>query len=135
VQNLTIKSGTNQLHGTAYYYNRNEALAAESPFTPPGQPKNALRNQNWGASLGGPIWRDHTFFFLDYEEQKYIIGNQARATEPSVAYQAAALAAHAARSSLLAVRPWRKSTAFCACAAALKIARLSFCSTLSQHAI
>ena len=33
--NLIIKSGTNQLHGSAYYYNRNEALAAQSPFAPP----------------------------------------------------------------------------------------------------
>jgi hypothetical protein len=56
VQNLVIKSGTNQLHGSAYYYNRNEALAAETPFAPPGSKKNALRNQNWGASVGGPFW-------------------------------------------------------------------------------
>ncbi len=92
VQNLAIKSGTNQVHGSAYYFNRNEALAAETPFAPPGLPKNALRNQNWGGSLGGPLWRDHTFYFLSYEEQKYIIGNQARSTEPSLAYQANALA-------------------------------------------
>ncbi len=92
VQNIAIKSGTNQLHGSAYYYNRNEALAAQSPFAPPGEHKNELRNQQFGGSLGGPIWRDHTFFFLNYEEQKYVIGNQAQATEPSQAYQAAALA-------------------------------------------
>jgi hypothetical protein len=92
VQNLAIKSGTNQVHGSAYYYNRNEALAAETPFAPPGEPKNALRNQNWGGTVGGPLWRNHTFFFLGYEEQKYLIGNQAEATEPSAAYQAAALA-------------------------------------------
>ena len=91
VQNLVIKSGTNQLHGSAYYYNRNEALAAETPFAPPGSKKNALRNQNWGASVGGPFWKNHTFFFLAYEEQRYLIGNQARATEPSAAYQTNAL--------------------------------------------
>jgi len=38
--NLIIKSGTNQLHGSAYYYNRNEALAAQSPFAPPDSPKH-----------------------------------------------------------------------------------------------
>ena len=89
--NLIIKSGTNQLHGSAYYYNRNEALAAESPFTPPGTPKNEFRNQHWGLSLGGPIVKDKTFFFATYEEQKFVIGSQALATTPTVAYQQEAL--------------------------------------------
>lgn len=92
VLNLAIKSGTNQLHGSAYYYNRNEALAAQTPFAPPGSKKNALRNEHYGGSVGGPIWRDHTFFFLTYEEQKFFIGNEARSTEPSDAYQTAAKA-------------------------------------------
>ncbi len=89
--NLVIKSGSNQLHGSAYYYNRNEALAAQSPFAPPDTPKNKLRNQHYGFSLGGPIVKEKTFFFATYEEQKFVIGNQARATEPSGAYQAEAL--------------------------------------------
>ena len=63
--NLVIKSGTNQLHGTAYYYNRNEALAAQSYFAPAGSPKNKMRNQQYGFSLGGPIVKDKTFFFAD----------------------------------------------------------------------
>lgn len=91
VQNLVIKSGTNQIHGSAYYYNRNEALAAETPFTQPGSKKIALRNQHWGTSVGGPFWKNHTFFFLTYEEQRYLIGNEAPSTEPSQAYQTAAL--------------------------------------------
>ncbi len=45
-----------------------------SPFVTPGSPEQPLRNQNYGASLGGPIWRDETFFFLTYEEQKFVIG-------------------------------------------------------------
>src|SRR5271167_2435745 len=88
--NLAIKSGTNQFHGTAYYYNRNEFFAARSPFAPPNLHKNALRNQQYGFSLGGPIRKDKTFFFLNLEEQKYLIGNQSRSTEPSEAYQAEA---------------------------------------------
>jgi hypothetical protein len=88
--NLAIKSGTNQFHGTAYYYNRNEFFAAQSPFVPPSLHKNALRNQHYGFSLGGPIRKDKTFFFLNLEEQKYLIGNQSRSTEPSQAYQAEA---------------------------------------------
>ena len=89
--NLVIRSGTNQPHGSVYYYNRNEALAAKTPFAPVGSAKNKLRNQQFGFSVGGPILRDRTFFFLTYEEQKFAIGNQARSTEPSVAYQSQAL--------------------------------------------
>ena len=90
--NITTKSGTNQFHGDVYYYNRNEALAVTSPFVAPGSPELPLRNQNYGASLGGPMWRDHTFFFLTYEEQKFVIGEANTVTEPSPAYQALALA-------------------------------------------
>ena len=90
--NITTKSGSNQFHGDVYYYNRNEALAVTSPFVTPGSPEQPLRNQNYGASLGGPIWRDHTFFFLTYEEQKFVIGEANTVTEPSPAYQALALA-------------------------------------------
>src|ERR1700678_2684926 len=89
--NITTKSGSNQLHGDAYYYNRNEALAVTSPFTPADTPSKPLRNQNFGASVGGPIWRDHTFLFLLYEEQKFVIGETNTVTEPSPAYQALAL--------------------------------------------
>jgi outer membrane receptor protein involved in Fe transport len=90
--NISTKSGTNQFHGDVYYYNRNEALAAASPFVAPGSPELPLRNQNYGASIGGPIWRDHTFLFLLFEEQKFVIGAANTTTEPSPAYQALALA-------------------------------------------
>src|SRR5580658_5742172 len=90
--NVTTKSGSNQFHGDAYYYNRNEALAVLSPFVTPGSPEQPLRNQNYGASVGGPIWRDHTFAFLLYEEQKFVIGEPNTVTEPSPAYQTLALA-------------------------------------------
>jgi hypothetical protein len=89
--NLIIKSGTNQPRGSAYYYNRNEALAALSPFAPTDAPKNKLRNEHVGFSLGGPIKRDKTFFFTTYEHQSFEIGNQALSTMPSAAYQTAAL--------------------------------------------
>jgi hypothetical protein len=89
--NLVVKSGTNQLHGSGYYYNRNEFLAAQSPFAPEGAPKNKLRNEHYGFSLGGPIVKDKTFFFATYEEQKFVIGIQSLATTPTDGYQAEAL--------------------------------------------
>jgi Carboxypeptidase regulatory-like domain/TonB dependent receptor len=88
--NLVIKSGTNQLHGSAYYYNRNEFFTAQSPFAPAGSPKNKLRNQHYGFSAGFPVIKDRTFLFLSFEEQKFVIGNQSLSTEPSLNYQAAA---------------------------------------------
>jgi hypothetical protein len=85
--NLSIKSGTNQFHGSAYYYNRNEALAAKSQLA---VVKPELRNQQWGFSAGGPIWRDRLFFFTTYEDQRFLIGVNTPSTEPSPAYQAGA---------------------------------------------
>jgi hypothetical protein len=84
--NLTIKSGTNGLHGSAYYYNRNEYYAASSPFFLPSTdfPKAPeLRNQNYGFTVGGPIKKDKAFFFVGYEKQNYIFGLTGRSTEPS----------------------------------------------------
>jgi hypothetical protein len=90
--NLAIKSGGNALHGSAYYYNRNEFYGAASPFLPVGTKKPPLRNENWGGSVSGPILKDRTFFFLGFEKQKYTIGLSGLATEPSIAWQNQALA-------------------------------------------
>jgi hypothetical protein len=81
--NLSIKSGTNQIHGSAYYYNRNEALAAQSPLLPN---KPELRNQQFGYSAGGPIFKDKLFWFTTYESQRFTIGVGQASTEPSYAY-------------------------------------------------
>src|ERR1700761_7551933 len=86
--NLVTKSGTNQIHGSAYYYNRNEALAIVSPFQSGNPP---LRNQQWGESAGGPFWKDHTFWFENFEKQQFKIATGFQGTEPSAAYQAQAL--------------------------------------------
>jgi hypothetical protein len=94
---LAIKSGTNQIHGSAYYFNRNEFFAARSPFLLSTQRKTALRNQQFGGSVGGPIVKNKLFYFVNYERQKYLIQNTASATEPTTAYVNAAtslLSAH-----------------------------------------
>lgn len=88
--NLVIKSGTNDFHGSLYYFNRNEFLAARNWFTPASSPVQELRNNQEGGSLGGPIWRNHTFFFLTYEQQNYVAGNTAQGTTPSHAWVSAA---------------------------------------------
>ena len=87
--NLVLKSGGNQIHGSAYFYDRNEAYSAASPFftpsaTQPNRPK--LRNLNWGGSVGGPIRQNKTFYLLAFEKQNYIIGLSGLATEPSDAW-------------------------------------------------
>lgn len=82
--NMVVRSGTNNFHGSAYYFLRNEFFAEQSPFVTGNKPK--IRNNQFGASLGGPILRDKLFFFLNYERQKYVVGNQSSATEPTTAW-------------------------------------------------
>jgi len=65
--NLVIKSGTNSIHGSAYYYNRNEFYGAASPFFAPSAttPKAPpVRNQNYGFSVGGPFVKNKLFYSL-----------------------------------------------------------------------
>jgi len=82
--NYTMKSGTNQLHGSGYDYFVNEALNAGSPFTDAGAinsskagqlVRNPLRQNDYGFTLGGPIkipkiydGHDRTFFFFSFEQ-------------------------------------------------------------------
>jgi len=88
--NLTIRSGSNRWHGSAYYFNHNEALQARNPFadvTP------ETRNQHLGFSLGGAIKQDKSFFFISGEKQWFLLGAAAlTGLEPSTAYQNEALA-------------------------------------------
>jgi Carboxypeptidase regulatory-like domain/TonB dependent receptor len=89
--NLVIKSGSNNVHGSTYYYNRNEALAAAPVFLPVDTHKPEMRNVHWGGSVGAPIVKNRTFFFGAFEKQNFTIGIPGLATEPSLAYQQAAL--------------------------------------------
>ncbi len=74
VVNVTIKSGSNELHGTAFEFLRNEKLDAMNFFTPQGAKKPTFKRNQFGFSVGGPILipklykgSDRTFFFADYE--------------------------------------------------------------------
>jgi hypothetical protein len=84
--NVVIKSGTNNFHGSNDYFNRNEVFADNNWFTPPGSPNSKLRNNQEGFSLGGPIVRNHTFFFMNYEQQNYRQALTAPGTTPSGAW-------------------------------------------------
>jgi hypothetical protein len=67
VINASYRSGTNQFHGNLWEYNRNTALNAVGFFKPVGGVKPPLIRNQFGFTFGGPIIKDHTFFFLDYE--------------------------------------------------------------------
>lgn len=84
--NLVIKSGTNDLHGSAYYFNRNEFLAANTPLAAPNTKVRRIRNQQDGFSLGGPIIKNRTFFFVTGELQKGDSANAASVTTLSPAW-------------------------------------------------
>src|ERR1700720_2020152 len=102
--NVVTKSGGNSLHGSVYYYNRNEFYGAGSPFLPTGTKTPRLRNENYGFSVGGPIIKNKTFYFASYEKQDFIIGLSGLATEPSDAWITKArgvLAAHGVAESTL----------------------------------
>ena len=67
--NMSIRSGTNKIHGDVFYFDRNEFFAAISPVAPLGSRKALIRNHQGGFTLGGPIWKDHTFLFVAGEIQ------------------------------------------------------------------
>ena len=64
--NVVLKSGTNDFHGTLYEFHRNAALDARNFFAPADSDPKYIRNQ-FGGSIGGPVVRNKTFFFGDYE--------------------------------------------------------------------
>jgi outer membrane receptor protein involved in Fe transport len=65
--NIQIKSGTNQFHGNLFEFLRNDAFDARNYFSPSPLPQNILKQNQFGGTLGGPIFKDKTFFFLSYE--------------------------------------------------------------------
>ncbi len=78
VMNSVSRSGTNELHGSAYEFLRNSALDSRSYFdlTGSGQPdKPAFRRNQFGGSLGGPIKKNKLFFFVNYEGLRQALGD------------------------------------------------------------
>jgi hypothetical protein len=65
--NVVLKSGTNRFSGSAYEFFRNGALDARNFFAPDEEPAPEYNRNQFGFSIGGPVARDRTFFFADYE--------------------------------------------------------------------
>lgn len=88
---VITKSGTNQIHGTAYEFGRYNALGARDFFNPGGGPNGAPQNpyirNDFGASAGGPIKKDKTFWFGNYEGQRYITSINNTTYVPTAAFR------------------------------------------------
>jgi carboxypeptidase family protein/TonB-dependent receptor-like protein len=122
VMNIGIKSGTNDIHGSAYYYTRNSAADARNFFDLAGSPVSALIMHEFGTSIGGPIKKDKWFYFFNYEGLRDKVGNPFVVDSPvtvSLVPQMANLPPNSIPADFSIV------DALAACAAA--------CSPLSQH--
>ena len=86
---VVMKSGTNLLQGTAYTFFRNGALDATNYFAPKGEPDPEYQRAQSGFSIGGPIVRDRTFFFADYEATRADEGLTRVTTVPTDAIRSA----------------------------------------------
>src|SRR5215471_4074260 len=86
VMNVTIKSGTNQLHGSVFEFLRNSALDAKNFFDPAG-PIPEFRQNQFGAAAGGPIIKNRTFIFGDYQGTRIRTGLTSQATLAPLAWR------------------------------------------------
>jgi hypothetical protein len=109
--NIVTRSGTNSVHGTAYEYFRNNRLDARNYFNTKPQPQDTFHNNQFGFSLGGPIKKNKTFWFVSYEGQRETVGIPTVARVPTTAEIAAAKAnnggvVNPVIANLLARNPW-----------------------------
>jgi hypothetical protein len=97
VINLTTKSGSNELHGTVFEFLRNEALNARNLFAPAtaANPKKPVfRRNQYGFAVGGPVIKDRTFFFGDFQGMRQLIGRVAISNVPTLAQRGGNFAAN-----------------------------------------
>ncbi|MGB7131689.1 MAG: carboxypeptidase regulatory-like domain-containing protein [Candidatus Sulfotelmatobacter sp.] len=76
--NVTTKSGTNHVHGEGYYYFRDQNMDANLP----GASHNYFQRNQFGGSIGGPIWKNKIFFFMDGERTKQDLINPVLSSGP-----------------------------------------------------
>ncbi len=70
VVNVVTRAGTNRFHGSAFEFLRNSSMDAKNYFDDPTQPIPPFKRNEFGGSFGGPIIRDRTFFFVDYQGRR-----------------------------------------------------------------
>ena len=85
--NVVTKSGTNSFHGNAFEFLRNTALDAKNYFSAPDSPTPVYRQNQFGGTFGGPIKKDKTFFFVDYQGTRQTQAPTQTAALPSAANQ------------------------------------------------
>jgi hypothetical protein len=86
VVNLQIKSGTNSLHGSAFEFMRNDAFDANNFFNNrAGRAKPDFKQNQFGGTVGGPVFKNQTFFFGDYQGHRETQGQTFLSTVPSKA--------------------------------------------------
>src|SRR5262249_42987272 len=90
VINAVTKGGTNDIHGSGFWFLRNSALDARNFFDPVDGPPDFQRNQ-FGLTVGGPVKKDRTFFFAAYEGLRQSLANTKIVNVPSAAARAAAV--------------------------------------------
>jgi hypothetical protein len=84
IVNVALKSGTNNIHGTAYAFGRDTPLDARNWFnTVASGPKNPRNLEQFGATAGGAIVKDQLFFFGAFERQNYTVGNSGFLSTPA----------------------------------------------------
>jgi hypothetical protein len=79
-----MKSGTNDLRGNLFEFFRNEALNARNYFQRSNPAKPDYRRNQFGGTVGGPVFRDRTFFFADYQGQRQSIARSPISTVPTL---------------------------------------------------
>ena len=101
---VTTVSGTNQFHGDLFEFFRNDVFDARNAFSAPSH-NYPFRLNQFGGSLGGPVVRGKTFFFLSYEGIRQTLGQPLNGTVPSESFRALAAAASPALIPILSAYP------------------------------
>ena len=102
---IVTKSGTNQLHGTAFDFLRNDFFDARNFFNTKPNHMPEFRYNNFGGNLSGPFWKDKTFYFANYEGSRQLVGITGSGTVPSALMRTEVLATSPALTPLLNLFP------------------------------
>ncbi len=83
ITSVGLKSGTNQIHGSAYAFGRSDSFDARNYFNQVGTPKTEVELEQYGATAGGRIIKDKLFWFGGFEFRNYTVGNSLTVNSPT----------------------------------------------------